>query len=281
MINIARARKKIEEINARLHEKCDGKLHLDLDLYENMIRKRTNIALYDNSGTEIVLCLNYSTPSAYETRGSVHCVSSIACKINKKIGELEISSKTNEAYEGKKYNLLLRSVCFAVAPLITYTKPAMEPRFPPTVGRLTPPAPSFRSAKSRSYTRSNKTMSNKRTKLLSQTNPLYSVRSIVSYAINPISTFSLVKYFNAYNPDLSAYLDENNVIDRSKVSLDMITGFEVPMPDFMNEDEEYKYMKYNENFGNPLHLVIRLRDKTTINMIHNTLESTLARMVCP
>jgi len=262
MINIARARKKIEEINARLHEKCDGKLHLDLDLYANMIRKRTNIALYDNSGTEIVLCLNYSTPSAYETRGSVHCVSSIACKINKKIGELEISSKTNEAYEGKKYNLLLRSVCFAVAPLITYTKS----------GAIT---------RSRSYTRSNKTMSNKRTKLLSQTNPVYSVRSIVSYAINPISTFSLVKYFNAYNPDLSAYLDENNVIDRSKVSLDMITGFEVPMPDFMNEDEAYKYMKYNENFGNPLHLVIRLRDKTTINMIHNTLESTLARMVCP
>ncbi len=269
MINIAKARKKIEEINAKLREKCDGKLHLDLDLYENMIRKRTNIALYDNSGTEIVLCLNYSTTSAYETRASVHCVSSIACKINKNAGELEISSKTNENYEGKKYNLLLRSVCFAVAPLITYTKP----------GSIT-----------RSY---NKTMSNKgassarrgasakRTKFISNTNLVYSVRSIVSYAINPISTFSLVKYFNAYNPDLSAYLDEKKVTDRSQVSLDMITGFEVPMPDFMNEDEEYKYMKYNENFGNPLHLVIRLRDKATINMINNTLESTLERIVCP
>jgi hypothetical protein len=189
-------------------------------------------------------------------------VSSIACKINKKIGELEISSKTNEAYEGKKYNLLLRSVCFAVAPLITYTKP----------GAIT---------RSRSSTRSNKTMSNKRTKLLSQTNPVYSVRSIVSYALNPISTFLLVKYFNAYNQDLSEYLDKNNVTDCSKVSLDIITGFEVPMPDFINEEEEFKYMKNNENFGQPLHLVIRLRDKATINMINNTLESTLERIVCP
>jgi hypothetical protein len=262
MINIAKARKKIEEINAKLREKCDGKLYLDLDFLNNMTRKRSNIALYENSGTEIVLCLNYYFPSAYETRASVHCVSSIACKINKNAGELEISSKTNENYEGKKYNLLLRSVCFAVAPLITYTKP----------GSIT---------RSRSSMRSNKTMSNKRTKFISNTNLVYSVRSIVSYAINPISTFSLVKYFNAYNPDLSAYLDEKKVTDRSQVSLDMITGFEVPMPDFMNEDEEYKYMKYNENFGNPLHLVIRLRDKTTINMIHNTLESTLARLVCP
>jgi hypothetical protein len=177
MINIAKARKKIEEINAKLREKCDGKLYLDLDFLNNMTRKRSNIALYENSGTEIVLCLNYYFPSAYETRASVHCVSSIACKINKNAGELEISSKTNENYEGKKYNLLLRSVCFAVAPFITYTKP----------GSIT---------RSRSSMRSNKTMSNKRTKFISNTNLVYSVRSIVSYAINPISTFSLVKYDN-------------------------------------------------------------------------------------
>jgi hypothetical protein len=268
MINIAKARKKIEEINAKLREKCDGKLYIDLDFLNNMIRKRSNIALYENSGTEIVLCLNYYFPSAYETRASVYCVSSIACKINKKKGEMEISSKTNENYEGKKYNLLLRSVCFAVAPLITYTKP----------GSIT---------RSRSSARSNKTMSNKGTfnafassaRLSSK--QLYSVRTIVSYAINPISTFLLVKYFNAYNPDLSAYLDEKKVTDRSQVSLDTITGFEVPMPDFINEEEEFKYMKYNENFGQPLHLVIRLRDKATINMINNTLKSTLERIVCP
>ncbi len=278
MINIAKARKKIEEINAKLREKCDGKLYIDLDFLNNMIRKRSNIALYENSGTEFVLCLNYYFPSAYETRASVYCVSSIACKINKKKGEMEISSKTNENYEGKKYNLLLRSVCFAVAPLITYTKP----------GSIT---------RSRSSARSNKTMSNKGNAVSRlgafakgtfnafassarlSSKQVYSVKTIVSYAINPISTFLLVKYFNAYNPDLSAYLDEKKVTDRSQVSLDTITGFEVLMPDFINEEEEFKYMKYNENFGNPLHLVIRLRDKATINMINNTLESTLERIV--
>lgn len=266
MINIAKARKKIEEINARLREKCDGKLHLDLDLYENMIRKRINIALYDNPGTEIVLCLNYSTPSSYVTRASVHCVSSIACKINKKTGEMEISSKTDEAYEGKKYNLLLRSVCFTVAPLISYMKQAREP--------------SFRSAKSRSYTARSFTARSSKTRTR-RLNQVYSVRSIVSYAINPISTLSLVKYFNAYNPDLSAYLDDNGYKDRSTVTLDIIKGFDVPMPEFKDEEEAIEYMKYNEDFGQPLHLVIQLHKKATINMIHNTLESTLERIVCP
>lgn len=261
MINIAKARKKIEEINARLREKCNGKLHIDLDLYDNMMRKMSHIALYPNTGTEIVLCLNYSTPSAYETRGSIHCVSSIACKINKKTGEMEISSQTEEAYEGKKYNLLLRSVCFAVAPLITYT------------------SSNTRSLTARSSARSFKTI--KRTKFSSKSNPVDSVRFIVSRAINPISTLLLVKYFNAYNPDLSAYLDENGFQDRSTVTLDIIKDFDVPLPESMDEEEAFEYMKNNEEFGQPLHLVIQLRNKTTVKMIHNTLESTLERIGCP
>jgi len=270
MINITKARKKIEEINAKLREKCDGKLHIDLDLYDNMTRKRINIALYDNTGTEIVLCLNYSTPSAYETRASVHCVSSIACKINKKTGEMEISSQTEEAYEGKKYNLLLRSVCFTVAPLITYKKPGSKTR------SLTARFSKTMSYKGNAVSRL--AASVKGTKFPTNTNP---VRSIVSRAINPISTLLLVKYFNAYNPDLSAYLDENGFKDRSTVTLDVIKEFDVSMPEFIDEEDAFEYMKNNEDFGQPLHLVIRLRDKATIKMIHNTLESTLERIVCP
>ena len=48
------------------------------------------------------------------------------------------------------------------------------------------------------------------------------VKAIISRAINPVSTFLLVKYFNASNTDLDNYLDENGYTDRSTITLDII-----------------------------------------------------------
>jgi hypothetical protein len=180
-------------------------------------------------------------------------VSSIACKINKHNGEMEISSQTEDAYEGKKYNLLLRAVCFSVASYIFYKK-------------------------SGSLSRKRSSLKSRTTRSVSH---WYPVKSIVSRAINPISTYSLVKYFNAHNPDLDTYLDENGFQDRSTITLDVIEDYEVPITLDMSEEEATEYMKNNEDFGQPLHLVIRLRNKTTIKKINETLMSTLDRIGCP
>lgn len=249
-INVKKAQHKINEINALLAQKCDGKLYLDLDLYDNIIKRYSEIALYPNTNTEIILCLNYKSSI---TRSSTYCVSSIACKINKHNGEMEISSQTEGAYEGKKYNLLLRAVCFSVASDILYKK----------TGSLSRKRSSLKSRTTRSVSH------------------WYPVKSIVSRAINPISTYSLVKYFNAHNPDLDTYLDENGFQDRSTITLDVIEDYEVPITLDMSEEEATEYMKNNEDFGQPLHLVIRLRNKTTIKKINETLMSTLDRIGCP
>ena len=95
-------------LNNKLQEKCNGELTLELGFFSDMV-KRENVSYYEKN-TEppiFLLCLNI------KKAGKKHCVSSISCKINE--DEMEISSKTHENYEGRKYNLLLRSAIVLLA----------------------------------------------------------------------------------------------------------------------------------------------------------------------
>lgn len=130
----------------------------------SVMSARENVSFYEKNTTlpDLLLCLNI------RKNGKIHCISSISCKI--KGGEMEISSKTHRDYEGKKYNLLLRSAMILLA---------------------------------------------------------YNIRpitKIVSRAINPISAFSMVKYFNAKSEDLDEYMEENE-IEPGEITLADIQAF--------------------------------------------------------
>jgi hypothetical protein len=97
------AQKKLSELNDSLQTKCSNlSLHLDyvynhktdstLELYDDL-KKKYSVGPY-----LLVLCLYNDN----------HCISSITIKIDGK--ELYIDSKTHTDYEGRKYNILLRSI---------------------------------------------------------------------------------------------------------------------------------------------------------------------------
>lgn len=184
MINLQKAQNLLQKYNEQLATICGGNLVLVLDTYTNIIETYPDAAILPKSRPEFVLCLMHIN----------RCISSIACKINKLNASMEISSQTSPEHEGKKYNLLLRSVCFGIAKSIKFNKPiSNKTRYKP----------------SRSSSLSNKPRQ-------------YSVKTIISRAINPISTFTLVKYFNAYNRELYEYLDNK------ELSLDLIKTLKYP-----------------------------------------------------
>ena len=140
---------------------------------------------------------------------------------------MEISSKTHRDYEGKKYNLLLRSAMILLA---------------------------------------------------------YNIRpitKIVSRAINPISAFSMVKYFNAKSEDLDEYMEENE-IEPGEITLADIQAFfdeksDLGMDEDLTEEEE---AALNEDFGNITTLVVKL-NKETMDKTRETYMSTLERIGSP
>lgn len=95
-------------LNNKLQEKCNGELTLELGFFSDIV-KRENVSYYEKNTVppNFLLCLNI------KKAGKKHCVSSISCKINE--DEMEISSKTHQNYEGRKYNLLLRSAIVLLA----------------------------------------------------------------------------------------------------------------------------------------------------------------------
>merc|ERR1711871_111018 len=87
-------------IQEKLQKMCGNSLSLEFD-YADKIKsgkERLDFDLYDsdNDDTELILCLFHNKK----------CISSIICEIDETI--IEISSKTNANYQGKKYNLFLR-----------------------------------------------------------------------------------------------------------------------------------------------------------------------------
>jgi hypothetical protein len=100
-INISHTRSTLYTLNQMINQKCGKDMTIEFDHYDTMILKRSNVALYDNGNNtdfHLLLCLNYKS----------NCIASISCKINNVDGSMEISSKTESVYEGRKYNLLLR-----------------------------------------------------------------------------------------------------------------------------------------------------------------------------
>lgn len=100
-------------LNKKIKSICDNKL--ELAIYDNV---KTNeelqsASLYDDdSDPDFVICLNYKKDD------TKNCISSISCKINKENFSVEFSSKTEKIYEGKKYNVILRSVLIILCPYI-------------------------------------------------------------------------------------------------------------------------------------------------------------------
>jgi hypothetical protein len=244
MFKIEDAKQKLKELDEILRKKCPN-MSLEIGFHKDF-KKRENVSIYENMiNPQIILCLNHGDA----------CVSSIACKINKKTKTMEISSKTHENYEGKKYNTLLRSVIMLVAPFIKYKRATSKTR------------KSSASSRSRSVTKGNHYVQG-------------SVAKIISRSINPISTLLLVKYFGATNTELQEYLD-NNGIDVLALSLDQVKEFQQEVnTDDMTSSEELEYMENNEDYGEPLLLTIELSNPGVNSKIRNTFDSTIARMIC-
>lgn len=246
MFSILKAKEKVAILNTELQKKCKN-LSLELGFHAEF-KNRPNVSIYENmNNPQIILCLNLGT----------QCVSSIACKITKTTRSMEISSKTHESHEGKKYNTLMRAVILLVASSIEYNvaKSVMK------------------SSKSKSRGK------NKTKKAMGKTKK--TVNKIISRSINPISTLLLVKYFNAHNDDFEEYLEENE-IDKRKLTLEEVKEFqeEVDTED-MTSSEELAFMENNDSYGEPLLLTVKLTDADTMKTIKDTFDSTLSKVVCP
>ncbi len=224
-----KTRQLLLSLNNKLHEKCNGELTLELGFFSDMVT-RENVSYYEKN-TEppiFLLCLNI------KKEGKKHCISSISCKINE--DEMEISSKTHQNYEGRKYNLLLRSAIVLLAPHM----------------------------KNEDGTQ---------------------ITQVVSRAINPISAFSMIKYFNATNDELDNYMEENE-IEPSEIKLEDIQTFfdeksDLGFDEELTEEEEAALMMENEDFGNITTLIIDLNNGETIQKAFETYINTLERIGCP
>ena len=219
----------LDNLNELLQEKCARHLELEIGPYERF-KTRKNVSLYPAEDPRIVLCLNLVK------RTSKHCISSISCKVDDDDRSIEISSKTHEKHEGKKYNLLLRSAIILLAKHV-------------------------------------KTQTGK------------PITKIVSRAINPISAFSMIKYFNAQNDDLNAYMEENG-IEPGNITLDNVRTYfdengNIEADRELTEEEEAALMKNNEEFGNVIDLVVDLKNARTIEKTRQTYDETIGRIVCP
>ena len=221
-MSIQRTHSLINELNELLQRKNPA-LTMELGAF-SVMSARENVSFYEKNTTppDLLLCLNITK------NGKIHCISSISCKI--KGGEMEISSKTHRDYEGKKYNLLLRSAMI----LLAYN--------------------------------------------------IRPVTKIVSRAINPISAFSMVKYFNAHSKDLDEYMEENE-IEPGEITLADIQAFfdeksDLGMDEDLTEEEEAALMMENEDFGNITTLVVKLNQET-MDKARETYMNTLERIGSP
>jgi len=111
------------------------------------------------------------------------------------------------------------------------------------------------------------------------------ITKIVSRAINPISAFSMIKYFNAQNDDLNAYMEENG-IEPGNITLDDVRTYfdengNIDTVKELTEEEEAALMKKNPEFGNVIDLVVDLKNRKTILKTRQTYDETIGRIVCP
>lgn len=107
LIDLSNAKSIVHQLNAALQPTCPG-FHLHID-YITAFPPGSIASLYTDLFTnsyfqpQIVLCLFTGN----------NCMSSITIKVNK--SEISIDSKTNELYENRKFNTLLRAVAIIVS----------------------------------------------------------------------------------------------------------------------------------------------------------------------
>lgn len=111
-ISLAGARHEIYNLNRNLQGKCGQMYKLELLQYRHRVPEA---AVYDETSEEydIILCLYHENK----------CVSSVTGRYNKTMHSMELLSKTNEKYEGLKYNLYLRTVFMY---LMFFVRPRIE-----------------------------------------------------------------------------------------------------------------------------------------------------------
>jgi hypothetical protein len=159
------AKKELAKLNETIKQKCP-EMKLELDYLFNINNEKVSV-LFSNDINSLVLCL---------CNDKIGCISCIQYELNTD-NNIVISSKTDEEYEGKKYNSLVRSAIIIIS---KYIFPTAE--------------------------------------------------KIISYAINPISVWVLLKNFNAIipstlnNEDIIDYFNENN-ISINEINFDNIKNF--------------------------------------------------------
>jgi hypothetical protein len=122
--------------------------------------REKDAAVYDeNADYEVILCL-------YHKR---RCISSVTGRYHASKKAMEILSKTDTAYEGKKFNVYLRA---AFIYLMTFVRPTIE--------------------------------------------------TIYSFSVNPVSTYTMYKYFHATNDDLTTYTKKNRLTPKTFTLTDAI-----------------------------------------------------------
>jgi len=124
-IDISQTKPILKRLNEILLRKCGPNVTLDLGKYKSMMKKRKEVALYYEDAdvididNHLLLCLNYTNP-ANHLNWAKRCIASITCKILDD-GSIEISSKTEPKFEGRKINLWLRCATVLLAPHIKFS----------------------------------------------------------------------------------------------------------------------------------------------------------------
>jgi hypothetical protein len=167
-------------INDDLTKKCGSHFSITLDHFRN---KDPDAAVYEhNKDYDLILCLYHNKK----------CISSVIGKFDSNDMSMEISSKTDTIYEGRKFNLYLRA---AFIFLMQFIRPT--------------------------------------------------IKTILSMSVNPISTYTMFKYFNASCPDLDSFLSENN-LTQSNFTIDNAKIFHQYYMDKHKQTEESAIEMMNE-----------------------------------
>ena len=125
----------VNEIENILKTRCDNLLSLEFDCYDVMTQGESldDFDIYDienySKNPSVILCLFHNEK----------CISSISCKINELENAIEISSKTNENYQGKKYNLFLRYALVLIISHLYHTYNGMPIKFQKIISRAVNP----------------------------------------------------------------------------------------------------------------------------------------------
>jgi len=125
----------VDKIETILKSRCDNLLSLKFDFYDVMTQGKSidDFDIYDienySKNPAVILCLFHNEK----------CISSISCKINAIENAIEISSKTNENYQGKKYNLFLRYALVLIISNLYYTNNGMPIKFQKIISRAINP----------------------------------------------------------------------------------------------------------------------------------------------